>query len=385
MIERTVASIVVTALAATTFSSNAFAFKLKTDAAGIEDRRANLASKWTWTAFARTGVTFAIDNFWNERNHEELTHRTFGCVAEVENRGCAWPTAETKAPLAAIVGVRWNDNPPFVLEDGQSIPGCRGTTIKLPALQPDCWLKIFLDGKKRAATQPDGTPGYEFNSANRSALLLRSHFGDMQFLHAMATKDGETASETKERILSWAEFTYRTAQGDIKPGEFLNQVDVPGFATLFDKQRGWTVTTLLTLGDGTFRVQPAFSWVAFGSLLHVVQDSFARGHVARSDTPNQTCTLSNQQQFDKAGRIRSFHSYANQDDNLHAGADGQQSLAEHLLDPKPGAVEVGAALLEFHNAKAPWLIVREYLDQCVFDLEDPNALSGPGDEFKKPR
>lgn len=359
------------------------AFKLKTEASGVEDRKANLASKWSWSAITRTGFSFVLDNFWKELNHEELTHRSFGCVAEAENRDCIFPTGDAKAPLAAIVGVRWNDNPPFQLEDGQSIPGCRGTSIKLPALQPDCWIKVFLDGKKRAATQPDGSPGYEFNSANRSALLLRSHFGDMQFLHSMATHDGETAAATKALILSWAEFTYRVAQSDIKAGEFLYQVNVPGFAQLFDKQRGWTASTLLTLGDGTFRVQPAFSWVAFGSLLHVVQDSFARGHVDRADTPNQTCTLSNRKQLDKPGRIRSFRSYANQDDNLHAGADGIQALEEHLLNPKPGAVEVGAALLDFHNAKTPWPIVREYLDTCVFDLEDSTVTSGPGDEFKK--
>ena len=382
MRERTARWVVIAALA-TALPTAALAFKLKTEAAGVEDRKANLESRWSWTALARTGFSFVLDNFWKELNHEELTHRTFGCVAEAEARDCVLPTSDMKAPPAAIVGVRWNDNPPFVLEEGQSLSGCRGTTIKLPALQPDCWIKVFLDGKKRAATQPDGTPGATFNSVNRSALLLRSHFGDMQFLHAMATRDGETAAETKERILNWAEFTYRVAQSEINAGEYLYQVNVPGFAQLFDKQRGWTVSTLLTLGDGTFRAQPEFSWVAFGSLLHVVQDSFARGHADRADTPGQTCILSSQKRLDKPGRIRSFRSYSNQDDNRHADADGIRALEEHLLNPKPGAVEVGAALLEFHNSKTAWAIVREYLDTCVFDLEDPSNPSGPGDEFKR--
>lgn len=365
------------------FSATAFAFKLKTESAGVEDRKANLQSKWSWSAITRTGVSFVLDNFWKELNHEELTHRTFGCVAVAEARDCVSPKGEPRAPLAAIVGVRWNDNPPFVLEDGQSLPGCRGTTVKLPALQPDCWLKVFQDGKKRATTQPDGTPGYSFNSANRSALLLRSHFGDMQFLHAMAARDGETAGETKQRILSWAEFTYRVAQGELSAGEFLHQMAIPGFSDLFEKQRGWTASTLLTLGDSTFRVQPEFSWVAFGSLLHMVQDSFARGHVDRADTPGQICSLSNQKRLEKPGRIRAFRSYSNQDENLHADADGVRALEEHLLNPKPGAVEVGAALLDFHVNKAPWIVVREYLDSCVFDLEDASTVSGPGDEFKR--
>ncbi len=364
-------------------SPDASAFKLKTEAAGIESRKANLESRWSLSRYTTKGVSFVLDNFWDELNHEELTHRSFGCASDAESRICMLPTsASARAPLAALVGVRWNDNPPFVLEDGQTLSGCRGTTIKLPALQPDCWLKVFLDGQRRASVRADGSPGEQFNSANRSALLLRSHFGDMQFLHAMATRDGELASDTKAQIMSWAEFSYRVAQSEIAPGAYLYELKIPGFAALFDKQRGWTAMTLFTLGDGTFRVEPDFSWLAFGSLLHVVQDSFARGHADRADTPGQVCRLSNGSEFPKPGRIRSFRSYANQDSGTHANEDSVRAMTEHLLSPPPGAVEVGAALLAFHRNKTPWQIVSEYLDVCVFDLEDASAAAGPGQEFR---
>ena len=38
-------------------------------------------------------------------------------------------------------------------------------------------------------------------------LLVRSHFGDMQFLHAMAPRDKQDAISVRENIIVWAEFT----------------------------------------------------------------------------------------------------------------------------------------------------------------------------------
>ncbi len=374
------------------FSEPSDAFKLKVESAGKEQRVANLRSVWSLSSVFGNGATFVLDNFWRDLNHEELTHRTFGCDGDAEQRTCASSTNIGQfAPLAVLVGVRWNDNPPFQLEDDQRPKGCRGTTVKLPVLQADCWLTVFSQGKKDAAANADGTPGRFFDGASRSALLLRSHFGDMQFLHAMARRDGERAADTKQAILDWAEFTYRTAIKDFAGGQYLYQLPIREtaaitggerpFAQLFDRQKGWTVATLFTLGDDTFRSQPAFSWVAFGSLLHVIQDSFARGHVERSDTPGQTCSVSNGMTFDKPGRVRTFHSYSNQDDKLHSKEDDVTALEAHLLSPPPGAVEVGKILLSMYRSNAPWVQVREYLSDCVFDLEDPNALSGPGNEF----
>lgn len=374
-------------------SGPSHAFKLKVESAGKEQRVANLRSVWSFSSLVGGGASFVLDNFWRDLNHEELTHRAFGCDADAEQRACASSANVGKfAPLAVLVGVRWNDNPPFQLEDDQRPSGCRGTTVKLPVLQADCWLTVFSQGKKDAAAKADGTPGRYFDGNSRSALLLRSHFGDMQFLHAMARRDGERAADTRQAILDWAEFTYRTATKDFSPGQYLyllpiresggDVVSDKPFAKLFERQKGWTVTTLFTLGDDTFRSQPHFSWVAFGSLLHVIQDSFARGHVERSDTPGQTCEMSYGAKFDKPGRVRSFRSYSNQDDGLHGKEDAVAALEAHLLNPPPGAVEVARVLLSMYRAAAPWSQVQEYLRDCVFDLEDADALSGPGEEFR---
>ena len=84
-----------------------------------------------------------------------------------------------------------------------------------------------------------------------------------------------------------------------------------------------------------------------------------------------------------AGRIRSFRSYSNQDSSLHADENDVRAVSKHLFIPPPGAVEVGQVLLSFLRAKLPWSVVESYLSSCVFELEDPDALSGPGSDFVK--
>ncbi len=45
-------------------------------------------------------------------------------------------------------------------------------------------------------------------------MKKRSHFGNLQFLHAMATKLGEPAQTTKDKLMSWLEVMYKLACGD---------------------------------------------------------------------------------------------------------------------------------------------------------------------------
>jgi hypothetical protein len=50
--------------------------------------------------------------------------------------------------------------------------------------------------------------------------------------------------------------------------------------------------------------------VALGSLLHMVEDSFAKGHAERA-VNGESCAAAGSSLG--AGRIREFHSYVNQD------------------------------------------------------------------------
>ena len=65
--------------------------------------------------------------------------------------------------------------------------------------------------------------------------MYRSHFGDLQFLHSMASRDGEMASETRQRILMWAEFTWSVAVGTQDSKGLLKDVKIDRFSEFFPK------------------------------------------------------------------------------------------------------------------------------------------------------
>lgn len=103
----------------------------------------------------------------------------------------------------------------------------------------------------------------------------------------MAAKEREPAHVTKRNIMMWAEFTWRVSIGDIGAQTLMPEVGVPGFDGLFGGN-GWTVEGLFTLGNTGLRRH--VREVAFGSLLHTVEDSFAKGHAHRETNGEQTCS-----------------------------------------------------------------------------------------------
>jgi hypothetical protein len=303
--------------------------------------------------------------------HERATNIIYGCDDAKEdctgNEG-SFPYA----PGAVLAGNQWNDNPSFQLTSTNT-RFCKnyvGTTIKAPYFL-ECWYILFRDGEKRAER------GEYFDADSEAVLLYRVHFGDMQFLHSMASRDGEEARVTKEKIMMWAEFTYKLAMGELDRGIELRKIGIPGMETLF-KNRGWTSQQLFTRGDPTYRGDQDFRNFAFGSLMHVVEDSFSISHVERDEPSGAKCPGVPEQ--DMPGKILSFHAYANQDKRKHADADQQESLSIHLAESQPNSVDVGKVLKSYYDQKRPWNEVKPYLE-CVFELADPAAKAGPGALF----
>lgn len=122
------------------------AFKLKTVPTPTEAKVSDLASIWTVRGFLDHSTRMAVDRFLKETIHEAITHRIWGCEDVADGDLCF---NANHAPLDFLVGVRWNDNPPFQVNDTSS-PNCRNVTIKIPALRSECWLTIFRDGQKGA-------------------------------------------------------------------------------------------------------------------------------------------------------------------------------------------------------------------------------------------
>jgi len=119
----------------------------------------------------------------------------------------------------------------------------------------------------------------EFNGGEKTCMTQRSHFGDLQLLHGMASAVDEDPNETKKNIFAWLKVMYKLAVGDE-----INEHDL-----LCDKLSGsFSASTSgnQTLRDLLLGRTPEYrkadiSRRALGVCLHMIQDSYAVGHTLR--------------------------------------------------------------------------------------------------------
>jgi len=193
--------------------------------------------------------------------------------------------------------------------------------------------------------------------------LVRSHFGDLQFFHAMASADGEAAQNTYSKILVWSEFAWRVSLGEYGAETAMVNVELPGFDDLFRFNKEWRIQDLYALGNPHIRSPEAMRKVAFGNLLHLVEDSFARGHVERRDPiAGQTCAAT---ALPQPGKILEFHSYSKQNPSKHGNGDSREAFSAHWSADHPGVIDVGKALNTFFQNNSPWIEVKPYLESVV--------------------
>jgi hypothetical protein len=299
--------------------------------------------------------------------HEEITARLYGC-----NDGDGCEDADIAVEFAGapvIAGVRWDDDPPFRLDagEGESTTCKVNETIRFTT-QPRCWYDLFKAAKRSAMA------GKLPSALTHAPLVARSHFGDLQFLHAMGSQDGETAAETQRRVLMWLEFAWRTSSGEYGLDTRLAEVKIVGFDEFFGKS-GWTVQDLFTAGNPVLRTR--LREVAFGSVLHTVEDSFPEGHVQREEVSPGACE--SVPQYSAPPRILEFHSYGHQDEEKHKEMDSRKSFLRTLGNPI-NVVTIGRPLVELHQNGARWEDVRAYLE-CIFAIANPGAPSGPGKAY----
>jgi hypothetical protein len=297
-----------------------------------------------------------------------------------DNLNCA---KQNFAPQAVIDGTRWNDNPPFMVKPDFLLPNgkainskCVNETIKLPR-KSYCWKDVFTTSSDRAQRK--------FFTNRNGVILNRSHFGDMQFLHSMASRVGDPAQETKSSILIWAEFAYKVASGSIRANTPLKDVPVSGFEKLFRGQ-GATVENLFLMGDETYRGSQLKDF-AFGTLIHMVQDSFSESHVSRDlSTQGALCNCPYTDRSPAA--IEKFLVYSPQDPAKHKDEDTYKGLKKDVLQYSPNVIDVGKILMRFYEELkdtqknnpeySNWDVVKKYLDECVLALKDPDAEADGG-------
>ncbi len=291
--------------------------------------------------------------------HERITRRAY------ERAGVA-------LPAAVLAGIRWNDNPPS-LRANPLFGGCLGR----PAPVADgmaCWARILrLDSVALAA----------LTQREKSLAPLRSHFGDMQFLHAMAGRSGESAEETRRNILRWSEFAYRVALGEIAPGSKVSALG-RGESALDPDTAQWignlfrgpsvrhqTVEDLFLPRSSSVRL------VAFGSLLHLVEDSYSAAHVRRHSARVQgNGCLS----YDADDAVAQFQTYVGQDTEKHGVCDD----APDWLDTERAESPIGAIaeVVTAYEAGREWPVVRAILEERIFRLLDSVLAAQPGACFE---
>ncbi len=292
-----------------------------------------------------------------------------------------------------VLGSEWNDDPDSLLRQGVT-----------KALY---WYALFNDAKLQAECKrlPTQTKCEGKEIATKPMMLYRSHFGDLQFIHSMASSDDETAKDTKARMMAWAKFTYgifispknleerRIDDNSIASfSDIAKIINKPGWTVgaLFDPvPTGRWIRTLNPLKYGRFepsstpRQQNGYTnndgkvsirYMALGSLLHMIQDSYSDSHTARKGGCNPIAR--------SKGKIIAFRNYSGQKGDEHGIADVHPAWLENGKLKTDNALWASAHILQFALKSEPvnWEDgVGEFLDQKVFPLVDPVAKPEPGD------
>lgn len=287
--------------------------------------------------FKVRGSVFAI----GDPVHETLTLyalRSAGLVTSNSRRDDA-------AVAEYVRGVFWNDDPCAQLFAEND----------LAPLQPSFGIAWYIDFRR---ARPAASAKVGFTNL-ACPLLGHSHFGELQFLHAMAEENCIEAALTAEKVVVWATLMYRVAIGDL-PSDVPLRADRLG--SLVSSRIGDLAPNDLLRAKTSTEVRQR----ALGSLLHVLQDSYAGGHVERS-----------------ASGIERFLSYRDQDEDSHAHEDswakGETDLEKTLSVPGAReALDVSAKVLGMFRDKHKWEAVRDYLRRGPFALSPTAAKSGPG-------
>lgn len=277
-----------------------------------------------------------------------------------------------------VKGVRWNDDP-----------------LSMAKKSPQDFYIYYKDSCGRPE---EVDPTWD--------ILYRTHCGDMQFLHAMASKSSESALKTKELMLMWAEFSYRVAAGDIDKdlrfrsigkrlgklsSELFNYVMTFGGRvrmewqpeTLFtlDCERSLSIDELLNSGRPTRLVckdtnnqysAEAIQNIALGSLLHLLQDSFSGSHTSRKGNVVGISKTSG------VGVINQFGIYTDQDERAHGHAD--TNIDDAYDHAELSLTDLSAKLIELavdqrHSGSDRWAEAEKILEKA-FAIKTPSEKPG---------
>jgi hypothetical protein len=195
---------------------------------------------------------------------------------------------------------------------------------------PSCYL--FDDYSKENHNFSTGYQWYmDFKYGDPGCMIQRSHYGDLQFLHAMGAVDSEEPKETRRKMLEWLKVIYKLACGNqgVSEQDQLKQHLGEWFNDKTKPSDHSTLRDLLVASTPSYS-QTDIQWRALGLSLHIISDSYAVGHTQRrlkNPDAYQGRDKKGYMTFKPGtygdwGAIIVFHCYGGQDSDRHSYYDG---------------------------------------------------------------
>jgi hypothetical protein len=183
----------------------------------------------------------------------------------------------------------------------------------------------------------------------------------------MANRDGEAAQATQDRVIAWLGFAYAVAAGAIPKDAQVSQLSSPIREAFADEP--WLTVHKLFKPRSRMK-NLSLQQLALGSMLHLVQDSYAASHARREAAPSVRCPN---------GRITQFLSYLHQQTDRHRAEDKRSALDYRGTLALQNPVEASARLILLARRRSDWdTVVEPYLRSRVFCLDSDAERSGPG-------
>ena len=282
-----------------------------------------------------------------------------------------------------IRGVRFNDAPPIRTARALMTLVTPSALICGEVRVPEnaaCWALLMAHAGGLAATDPANAV---FKRGGN--FLYRSHFGDMQFMHAMAER-GETLVQSHERILLWARFTYQVAGAEIAPETLIGTM--PEFTSILG---GFEMVSVAEFFETRGATAPErIRRIALGALLHTLQDSFADGHAERESSG-----------VARFGAISALRDFTCQSEDKHGAADRAANYAWFgaAVHEQDSPVTLGAQVLDMLQRRIRWnavaasgdaqhpaaATVEQFMRATVFPIVAANAaqVASGGAQFAR--
>lgn len=260
----------------------------------------------------------------NQPIHEAITRQAYLRVY-----GVTLPDG-WRSPL--IGGVVWNDDPEQLIRRAWYYDGLKS---------------INTFSQRIKSRKPE------------NKLTIRTHYGDLQFLHFMRPKiNGKSLNDqdTLIQVWDWIENTYPVASGNVAANtlraktyynNYFSKIGC-GKSSLESQTKPCIVLDVFDI-NSYFRksgdIDESVKWLASGTILHIIQDSYSASHTHRNES---------------TGAIESLYTYNGEKDHCLSdiGAESNRRSIEQ-------AIVASTDFLQLLKDRAEWSEVQTHLEKYL--------------------